>query len=121
MLKTILAVVAGFILWSVIWLGGNSLLAGFFPGAVVAEGGTGSIGFLVTLLVLSVVASVASGYVTRAISPASGRAPLVLGVLLLLVGVAVQSGFWNVMPLWYHAVFLVAIIPGVLFGAKLRK
>ena len=46
---------------------------------------------------------------------------LVTAVLLLLTGIAVQSTMWHLMPLWYHATFLVLIVPVCLLAGRLRR
>ncbi len=120
--RTILAVFVGFALWSLIWLGGGSVLPGLFPGAVGANGSSANTGYLLALAALSVIASLAAGYLARAIAKVSGAAPqLALGVILLLVGIAVESGYWGLLPLWYHLVFLVLLLPATLAGAWLRS
>jgi hypothetical protein len=122
MLRDILAVAAGFGLWSVLWLGGNQLVTRLFPGATGSDGSTSHTGLLVTLIGLSLVASAAAGYVTNAISlNPDNLSQIILGVALLLVGIMVQRQSWALLPLWYHLVFLAMLIPAVLFGATLRK
>jgi hypothetical protein len=120
MLNTILAIVAGFIIWSVVWLGGNQLVTRLFPGAVSKDGSTTHTGLLLTLIALSLLASLAAGYGTQWIAEDGSSNPqLILGVLLVLVGIAVQRQYWKLMPLWYHLAFLALIIPAVLYGATL--
>ncbi len=78
-------------------------------------------GVLLALLVLSVIASVASGYLTTVIAQDPSITPgLILGVILLIVGILVQRSAWNLMPLWYHLVFLGLLIPGSVLGWWLR-
>ncbi|MCW5874766.1 MAG: hypothetical protein KIS88_09005 [Anaerolineales bacterium] len=60
----------------------------------------------------------AAGYVVTLVS-ASATLPLILGVVLLLVGIAVQRQYWKLMPLWYHLLFLALLVPTTLFGASL--
>lgn len=50
--------------------------------------------------------------------PNMGR--LILGVLLLVVGIAVQASYWDALPAWWHLTFLLAILPFALLGARLR-
>ncbi len=121
MLRTILAIVVGFALWSLLWLGGRPLLANLFPGAVAADGSSSNTGYLLALIALSVLASLAAGFLARAIATATSNTPqLALGVILLLVGIAVEAGYWNLLPLWYHLTFLVLLLPATLVGARLR-
>lgn len=120
MLNTVLAIGAGFIIWSAIWLGGGPLVAKLFPGAIAKDGSTSHTGYLVATLALSVVASLVSGYATQWIAEDGSTNPqLILGVILLVVGIMVQRQYWKSMPIWYHLVFLAAIIPAVLYGAML--
>jgi hypothetical protein len=76
-------------------------------------------GLLAALVVVSAALSVAAGYLTARIAPsADGQHALILGVLLLLVGIAVQMQYWKVMPLWYHLAFLAVLVPGCMLGAR---
>lgn len=121
MLRTTIAIIAGFILWSVLWLGGNSLLRLLFPAALREDGQVSSSGLLILLLGLAVVASVGAGYIAMLIAQATViRSALILGLVLLLVGIGVQSQYWSVLPLWYHVSFLVLLLPATLLGGWLR-
>lgn len=120
--RSILAVVAGFIAWSILWLLSNIAIAGAFPEAFREDGTTQSVGILVLLLFDSATFSLLSGWLTGFV--AKGREMhhgLVLGIVLLAVGVAVQIGYWDVMPLWYHLIFLVLLLPMAALGGKLRQ
>lgn len=118
--RAIGAVVAGFVLWTVLFLGSNSLLSIATPESFNPDGSTDSAGLLVLVLVLSMVYSVISGWTTARIAPAKAFASgVVLGILLLVVGIGVQIQFWDTMPLWYHLLFLGALVPAVLVGYRL--
>lgn len=132
MIRIILGVVVGFIAWSILWLGGDAVLSMLSPGwygaerdaAVLAAANNapyqlGS-GVLLLLLVLSVIASIVAGFLAAAIANESARTTLILGVLLLIVGIAVQAGAWSMMPVWYHIIFLVLLLPMTMLGGKLR-
>lgn len=119
--RTIGAVLAGFVLWTVLWLGSNAALTAAMPDVIHQDGRVDSAGVLLLLLVLSVVFSVASGYVAALIARAkAGGAALGLGLLLLAVGLFVQVQYWDVMPLWYHVSFLALLVPGAMIGGRLR-
>ena len=118
MIRAVLGVIVGYLVWTALWLGGNSI---FFGGAaaVVPFSATAS---LVGLLVLSIVCSLAAGLAAAAIAKGRARgALLALAGLLLLTGVAVQSGVWALMPLWYHLTFLVLIVPATVLGGRLLR
>ena len=133
MLRIILGAIAGFILWSILWVGGDALLSAISPDwwgktslefrAAVENKTPYSLDsiVLILLLVKSIVISVISGFVTAIIAKESAKSTLLLGILLVLFGIFIQSIYWNYMPLWYHLPFLLLLIPMAMLGGKLRK
>ncbi|HEY2895996.1 MAG TPA: hypothetical protein VGJ12_02580 [Gemmatimonadaceae bacterium] len=120
-MKQVLGVVAGFILWSVLWLSLNQLLLllGIMSPHVTEPMADAKP--LLLLLVGSVLISLMSGYVTARIAGVAWALPAAaLGVLLLATGVFVQLKLWYLIPLWYHLSFLLLLIPMTLLGARLR-
>jgi hypothetical protein len=120
--RSILAVLAGATLWAILWLGSNAALAAIFPDHIVVDQYIGHAGILTTLLLLSVVYSVAAGYATGAVAR-TGRVGhgVALGVLQLGLGIFFQAQYWQLMPLWYHLPFLALLLPGNVYGAWLRE
>lgn len=120
MLRAILAVIAAYAVWTIIWLTGNAL---FFSDAaeVVGRGEPYTKpGPLGAVLALSVVCSLAAGIMAALVGGKRARtAAIVTAALLLLTGVAVQAGVWKLMPLWYHLSFLIMLVPITLLGARL--
>jgi hypothetical protein len=43
-----------------------------------------------------------------------------LAVLQLLLGIGFEASAWNLMPVWYHLVFLALIIPATVMGGRKR-
>ena len=70
---------------------------------------------------LSVIFSVASGYIAAVLAKENSRAPMILGIILLLVGIGVQASVWSLLPVWYHLIFLILLVPATIFGGKMRK
>jgi hypothetical protein len=118
-MKTILAIVVGYIAWTVLWLAGNAALVAAGIASRAHDVQIDSPRLLILMLGLSFVASLASGWVARVIAPA-GKAPLILALALLATGVAVQAGVWSLMPLWYHLLFLGLLVPLCLLGSRIR-
>jgi len=120
--RLILGAIAGYAVWTVIWLGGNAL---FFAEAkeVVARGEAYTrIGPLMGALVLSILCSLAAGVTAGAIGRArAGGTALAAGLLLLATGIFVQGGARDQMPLWYHLAFLLLLLPLTLLGAGWAK
>lgn len=112
MLRSVFAVVVGFILWSALWLVYNLSLRklDILP-ADVSQPLTDTKSLLL-LLVGSAVMSVLAGYATAFIAR-SGSSTVIaaLGLVLLAVGLFFQSQVWHLMPLWYHCSFLLLLLP----------
>lgn len=122
MLRSVLAIIIGFVLWGALWVGSNTLLQRLMPGAIREDGAVNSAGVLIWLLVLSLLISLLTGYLVARI--ANGSALWhggVFGVVLLLFGAFVQAGVWTVLPLWYHLLFLGLLIPAALVGSWLHR
>lgn len=119
-MKNFLYALAGFVLWTILWLGSNAGLAAALPDAFADDGSTANTGVLLLILGSSVVFSMVSGWLAvRLAKGASTQPATILGVLLLLVGIAVQAGYWDVMPIWYHLIFLVLLFPAAVYGGRL--
>jgi hypothetical protein len=119
--RGILAVIVGFMLWGILWVGSNQVLIMALPGVFQPDGSADNTGVLLLLLVLSVVISAVTGYLAALIARQNPtRYVGVLSILLLVVGILVQSQYWNTLPLWYHLGFLALLIPACLFGGRLR-
>jgi hypothetical protein len=132
MVRIILGVIAGFIAWSIMWVGSDQVLIssiGWYGEHQLAfqramfnqEPFEASSTILVMHLVRSVIISLISGYLAALVAGENRRSPLALGVVLLLFGIMVQVVAWRYIPIWYHFVFLFLLIPVTIAGGKLRK
>lgn len=133
MLRIILGVVAGFIVWSIVWVGLDALLAAISPGwfgknltdfqnAVEQNAAFMTPASVCAYLIFqSVLCSLLAGYTAAAIAKENRKSTLALGVLLLLTGILVQAYHWNYMPVWYHILFLLLLIPATVLGGRLRN
>jgi ammonia channel protein AmtB len=132
MLRIILGIVAGFIVWSLLWVGLDALLATISPGwfgnhfnefqnAVNRNEPFMSPASVSAYLIFqSVLCSLAAGFTAAAIAKESRKTTLVLGILLLLTGIFVEAAHWNYFPIWYHVSFLLLLIPVTVLGGRLR-
>ena len=133
MLRIILGVIAGFIVWSIVWVGMDSLLAVLSPGwfgknftefqnAVSRnEPFTPPVSVSVYLIFQSILCSLVAGFTAAAIAKESQKTTPVLGILLLLTGIFVEAAHWNYFPIWYHVLFLLFLIPATVLGGRLRR
>lgn len=120
-MRSFLAILAGFVLWSILWVGSNAAITAAFPDHFADDGSTQATGILALLLFDSALFSLVAGWLTAKLTP-SREIPhaLGLGIALLTVGIAVQLQYWDVMPLWYHLIFLALLVPMAVVGGKLR-
>ena len=122
MLKIFLGVVAGFFVWSILWVGIDAVLRGLWADYNTSvEAMNFSPALLMVPLILSAICSIIAGFVAALIAKENSKSPLILGVLLLLVGIFVQMGVWDKIPLWYHLAFWILLIPMTVFGGKLSQ
>ena len=133
MIRIILGVIAGFIAWSIIWLGSEKALSAVWPEwyganqvafeAAVAHGGafTADTTILLMNIVRGSIVSVISGFLAALIAGENRRSPLILVVLLVAFGLMIVAMSWSYIPLWYHVVFTALLIPMPMVGGKLKK
>lgn len=121
MIKNIVAVIAGNLTWTALWLGYNALLksGGQLPSDAnsrIEDGSTLSL-----LLVGSVVFSVIAGWLVATISARQSYGPVfALCGIQVALGIFFQIQFWKLMPVAYHLTFLFLLVPATLFGAWFR-
>lgn len=122
MWRSVGAVFAGYVTWTVIWLVANAAIAAGWSTAFDERGGTSNTGVLLAVLMVAVAASLVSGWLTTKIA---SRGPLqhasVLGLALLATGIGVQASAWNLLPQWFHIAFLASLVPATLLGAVWRR
>ena len=117
--RVIIAVIVGYAIWTALWLGGNAILFAEAAEIMGAREAYTTAGPLAGVIVLSVACSLAAGLTAAAIARTRARpAVLTMAALLLLTGIVVQAGVWNLMPAWYHLTFLMLIVPVVIIGGR---
>lgn len=119
--RAIAAVVAGFLLWTVLWLGFGAAMGAMMPEAAAPGQPVTSSAVLLTFLVYSVLISAVSGWVCAAIAgPMPMKAVWILALILLAVGAAVEIAGWALTPVWYHLAFLTLLLPATVSGGGVR-
>lgn len=120
MKHAVLGVIAGYLVWTALWLGGNAMFFGAAAEAIEAGEAYAEAGPLVGVIGLSVVCSLVAGVVTALLSKErAAKAAAIMGLLLLATGIVVQAGVWSLMPVWYHLTFLMLLMPISLAGSAL--
>ena len=133
MLRVILGIVAGFIAWSIMWVGSDQVLMAVsrdwygahqeaFQKAMFNKTAfTPDSTILIMNLVRAVIITLMTGFLAAYIARGNRNAPLGLGIVLLLFGAMVQAFAWNYIPVWYHIVFLALLIPVSILGGRLKR
>ena len=132
MLKIVLGVIAGFVAWSVLWIGSDQVLIMASPSWYGIHQDNFQLAMtnqdpfradttiLVMNLVRAVIISIMAGFLSAFVAAENRRTPLILGILLFAFGLMVEIMAWNYLPIWYHVVFLALLIPFTVLGGKLK-
>jgi len=121
MLRGTLAVIGGFVLWSILWLSYNAVLRKLAVLPSDLQSPLHDTGALLILLIGSVLCSLAAGYLAALVTATTNYMPVyILCAVLIGVGIFFQTQLWQLMPIWYHLSFLALLVPATLAGAWLR-
>lgn len=132
MARIVLAAIAGFCAWSIVWVGSERVLSAMWPEwygahqlafeAAVANGGqfTADTTILLMNIVRGSMTSVMSGLLAALIAGDNKRAPLILGFMLVAFGLLIVVLSWAYVPLWYHVIFTALLIPMAIMGGRLK-
>ena len=120
MRRAIVAVVVAWVLWSILWVGMNTGAQTLLPELIDPSRRLDHAGVLSLYVVWSVVASVAAGYVCARIGKTFAmKAVWTLAIVQLLIGIAIEASIWEMVPVWYHLVFLALLVPATVWGGRL--
>lgn len=132
MLRIVLGVIGGFISWMFLFIGIEKIISAVWPAFGVNQkafeeaikngasaGFTADTTMLLTQLAFGTIVSVIAGYLAALIAGENSRAPLFIGILLLLMGIAKAAMSWQYVPIWYHVVFTAMLLPMAVVGGKL--
>jgi hypothetical protein len=123
MWRLICGVVVGLAVWiAVVSLLDRSMRYGWHDYAAVEKAMTFTFAMMIARLSESAISSLVSGYLAALVGR-GGRAPLVAGVVLLLMFIPIHYSIWSHFPIWYHLTFLISLpllsfLGGKLWGAK---
>ncbi len=133
MLRIVLGIIGGFLSWMIVFIGIEKIISAGWPTFAVnqkafeeaVKNGPGASGFtadttmLLTQLFLGTIVSVMAGSLAALIAGENSKAPLIAGILLLLMGIAKAVMSWQYVPIWYHVIFTAMLLPMPIMGGKL--
>ena len=77
--------------------------------------------YLLAFIVASFLFSLAAGYVTALAAKSKPvQHAFALGIVQVLLGIAFEVSYWEMLPVWYHLVFLALLLPGNVLGGVMR-
>ncbi|MEO7659870.1 MAG: hypothetical protein ABIV48_09670 [Pyrinomonadaceae bacterium] len=133
MIRIILGVITGFIVWSIVWIGGEATLAMLSPGWLgvysieaqrsLTEGTPFKPDSAIAsiYLIRSILTTLIAGYMAALVAGEYRRSTMILGIVLLVVGAIVEFMAWSIAPAWYHILFVLLLIPMTILGGRLRR
>ena len=122
MKRSIVACVAGLVVWILLVSILNRLLRLLLTGYAAAEPSMNfTLGMMVARLTIAAVTSLTAGAVVTRIAPGATRIPWLVGAILLAMFIPEHVLVWQKFPVWYHLTFLLTLAPLVVIGARLAR
>ena len=133
MVRIISGALLGFILWTIFLIGSDQIWLALSPEwyarhqnelKAAVNGKTPFMAdstFLMIAVVRSAIFSVITGFIAASISKENFKSPLLLGIFLLAFGGFIHSMILDNVPVWYHLLILLPLIPLTILGGKFRK
>ena len=120
MLRSLIAVTAGFFVTVTLSLGADALLRGAWPSAFDATGATMDAAALVVALVYTVAFATLGAYIAaRAAVHHRRRHALILGGIALAITVFLAVTAWSTAPSWYHIGAIGLVLPAAWAGGRI--
>jgi len=133
MIRIILAVIVGFVAWSIMWVGSERVLSiaspnwfgahqiAFEKATLNKEAYTPDTTILVLNVVRGTIVTIITGFLAALMARENRRSTLILGILLVAFGLVVVVMTWHIIPLWYHVLFTLMLIPMTIVGGRLKS
>ena len=122
MLRSIAAIVFGFVLIGALAFGADAVLRSVMPSAFSPSGRVDSVPILLLMQAYVIIFAVTGCYLAARLAPRRPLAhALVLGALGLAFNVAGTIAMWNTAPAWYHVMALALVMPAAWLGGRLRE
>jgi hypothetical protein len=120
--RSVVAVVVGFVVIGVLAMGTNALLKATMPGVFAPDGRVDSVPWLLFIQLYVLAYAVFGCWLAARLAPNGAmRHALILGVLGLAFNIAGTVALWDLMPAWYHIVALALVMPAAWVGGWIRE
>lgn len=116
------SVVAGVLLWTVLWFAFTTAAKATFPGSLVEGQPIQEPQLLAMYIGMSALLSVVAGFTTARLAKRRVRTAVwLLALIQQSLGILAELSYWALMPGWYHAIFLSLILPMTVAGGELES
>ena len=122
MLRSIGAILAGFVFIAVCAFGADMALKAAMPGAFTPDGRTDSVPLLLVIQGYVALFAITGCYLTARLAPNRPmRHALILGALGLVFNIAGSIATWDTAPPWFHVMALALVMPLAWIGGRIRE
>ena len=122
MVRSIVAVVAGFVVVGLLIALAQAGVIAAFPAHFDAKGGTSHLGMLLLMQGYVAVAATFGGWLAARLAPTAPlRHALIVGALGVLVNVASAAMSWALYPSWAHVVGILTAMLWAWLGGTIRE
>lgn len=122
MIRSVWAILTGFILIGVLNFGTEAIVQAMSPWAFDDMGGTTSLPILLMSIVSSAVYGVVGCYITARLAPFSPmKHAMILGAIGVLTTAYLSYSLRGHVPAWYSIINVALVLPLAWFGGRLRE
>jgi hypothetical protein len=120
--RSIIAIVVGFLVIGVLAIGTDAILKSAVPGIFGPDDRVDSVPWLFAIQLYVFVYAVFGCWLAARLAPDRPmRHALILGVLGLVFNIAGTIALWDKMPAWYHILALALVMPAAWVGGRIRE
>jgi hypothetical protein len=122
MMKSIWAIVAGFLFIAALSIGSDAIMHAIAPRLYGLHGETSNVVILCLMTMYVGVFATVGSYLTARLAPSRPmRHALILGALGLTFSLMTTAKMWNMAPAWYNIINLLLVMPYAWLGGRLRE
>ena len=122
MLRSIVAIVVGFLVIGALATGTDLIVMKAFPGEFNEAGRTQNLSILMLIAAYVAVYAIAGCYLTARLAPNRPmRHALILGALGLAMNIVATTSLWGTLPAWYLVMNLLLVMPYAWIGGRIRE
>lgn len=122
MMRSVWAILAGFILIGILSFGTDAIMRAMSPWAFDANGGTTNLPILLVSMLYSAVYGVVGCYVAARLAPSNPmKHAMILGVIGLFAAGAANYAVWGHVPNWFVIINMLLVLPLAWLGGRLRE